>query len=58
MPPQGPNLVLPAYVPDIELYVLIGDGLDVEADGRDGGDVLVEFELVEDCWRGRACVSN
>ena len=41
MPPQRPNLILPSHVPDIELDILIGDGLDVEADGGDGGDVGV-----------------
>lgn len=46
--PQGTDLVLAADVPDVELCVLVGDGLDVEADGGDGGDVLVELELVED----------
>jgi hypothetical protein len=49
VPPQRADLVLPADVPDVEFHVLVGDGLDVEAYGRDGGDVLVELELVEDC---------
>ena len=48
MSPQRTNLVLAADVPDIELCVLVCDGLDVEADGWNGGDVLVELELVED----------
>ena len=47
MPPQGPNLILAADVPHIELDVLVGDGLDVEADGGDGGDVLAQFKLVQ-----------
>ena len=48
MPPQRPNLVLTTDIPHIELDVLIGDTLDVEANGGDGGDVLVcEFEFVE-----------
>ena len=51
MPPQRPNLVLPPHVPHIELDVLIRDGLDVEADSRNGGDLGVELELVEDCCR-------
>lgn len=33
--------------PDVELYILVCHGLNVEADGRDGGDGLVELELVE-----------
>lgn len=49
MSPQRPDLVLTSYVPHIELGILICDGLDVEADGGDRGDIGVEFELVEDC---------
>lgn len=48
--PEGPNLVLAADVPHVELDILIGDALDVEADSRDSGDVLVaEFQFVENC---------
>jgi hypothetical protein len=50
--PQRSDLVLPTHVPHVELDVLVGYGFDVEADGGDRGDVLVQFELVEDCWRG------
>ncbi len=53
MSPQRPDLVLAADIPDIELCVLVCDGLDVESDGGNGGYVLVELEFVEDCWRGR-----
>lgn len=49
MSPQRPNLVLSAHIPDIEFDVLIRDRFNVEADCRDGGDVLVELEFVEDC---------
>ena len=48
MPPQRPDLVLSSHVPDVEFDILVGDGLDVEADGRNGSDVLVELELVKD----------
>lgn len=48
MPPQGSDLVLATDIPDVELDVLVCDGLDVEADGGNGGDVLAELELVED----------
>ena len=41
MPPQRPDLILSAHIPDIEFRVLIGDCFDVEADGGDCGDVLV-----------------
>ena len=52
MPPQRANLVLPAHVPYVELDIFVCDGLDVEADGRDGGNVLVELEFVEDGYMG------
>ena len=32
VPPQRPNFVLTSNVPNIELYVLISDGLNVETD--------------------------
>ena len=47
MPPEGSNLVLSSNIPDVELGVLVCDCLHVEADGRDGGDVLVKLEFVE-----------
>lgn len=46
--PKRPNLVLSTDIPNIELRVLIRDGLDVEADGRDGSDVGIKLELVQD----------
>lgn len=48
VPPQGPDLVLTANVPDIKFDVFVGDSLDVEADGGDCGDVLAKLQLVED----------
>lgn len=48
MPPKRTNLVLTTNIPHIELDILVRDGLDVEADGGNGGDVLAELELVED----------
>ena len=48
MPPQRPDLVLSTHIPDIELGVLIRHGLNVEADGRNGGNVLLELKIVED----------
>ena len=48
MPPKRPNLILPSHIPNIKFDVLIGDGLDVEADSRNGSDVGVELQLVED----------
>lgn len=52
MPPQRADLVLAADVPDVELGILICDSLDVEADGGDGGDILVKLELVKDGCEG------
>lgn len=48
MSPQGPDLVLATDIPHVELDVLVGDGLDVEADGGNGGNVLAELQLVQD----------
>jgi hypothetical protein len=45
--PQRTDLVLASNIPDVKLGVLVCDGLDVEADGGDGCDVLVELELIE-----------
>jgi hypothetical protein len=45
--PQRTDLVLASDIPDVELGVLVCDGLDVEANGGDGCDVLIELELVE-----------
>ena len=47
MSPQGSYLVLSANIPHIELDIFVGDGLNVEADSWDGGNVLVQLELVE-----------
>lgn len=45
--PEGTDLVLTTDIPDGELDVLVLDGLDVEANGRDSGDNLAKLELVE-----------
>ena len=50
MPPQWPDFVLSSHIPDVELDILVGDCFDVEADCGYRGDVLVQFEFVEDCW--------
>ena len=47
MSPQGSYLVLSANIPHIEFDIFVRNGLNVEADGRDGGHVLVQLELVE-----------
>jgi hypothetical protein len=46
--PQRTDLVLTTDVPDVELGVFVGDGLDVEADGGDCCYILVQLEFVED----------
>lgn len=48
MPPERTDLILTTNIPDIKLDILVGDSLDVETDGRDGGDVLAKLELVKD----------
>ena len=45
--PQRTNLVLPAHVPNVKLDVLVRYRLDVEADSRNRGHVLVEFQFVQ-----------
>ena len=47
VPPEGTDLVLATDVPNVELDVLVGDGLDVETDGGNSRHGLVKFELVE-----------
>ena len=34
--------------PDVEFDIFVGDGLDVETDGRDGVHRLAQLQLVED----------
>lgn len=51
MPPQRSDLVLPSHIPDIEFDVLVRDRLDVEAHSGNGGDRLVQLQLVEDRWQ-------
>lgn len=48
MSPEGPDLVLAAHVPHVELDVLVGDGFHVEPHRGDGGDRLSQFQLVQD----------
>lgn len=53
MSPQWSNLILSSNIPNIELNVLVCNSLDVESDSRDGGDILVQAQSVEDC--GLSC---
>ena len=56
--PKRSNLVLPAHIPHVELDILIGHGFDVEAHGRDGGNILVQFQLVEDRYLAVSVVQD
>ena len=58
MSPKRANLILPSHIPNIELDVLIGDSLDVEADGRNRSNVRVELQFVEDCYDQCQSVCN
>lgn len=46
--PERANLVLPTDVPDVELDVSERNRLHVEAHRRNGGDVVLQLELVQD----------
>lgn len=48
VPPKRTDLVLTTDVPNVELDVLVGDGLHVEADRGNGGNGLSQFEFVQD----------
>ena len=47
MPPEWPDLILTADIPDGEADVLVFHGLNVEANGGNGRDDLTQLELVE-----------
>lgn len=49
MSPKRADLVLTANIPDIELYVFVCDGLDVETDSWNCGDILVQLQFVKNC---------
>ena len=51
MPPQRPDLVLSSHVPHVELDIFVCYCLDVEADSRYGGNVLVKLELVKNGYK-------
>ena len=57
MSPQGSYLVLSANIPHVEFDIFVRNGLNVEADGRDGGHVLVKLELVENRYNPRSALS-
>ena len=49
--PEWSDLVLASYVPYVELYVAVGDRLDVEPDRRDRRHRLVQLQLVQNGYR-------
>ena len=59
MSPKRPNLILSTNIPNIETCVLVRDGLDVEADGRNGVDFACgarrELEGVENSFERVCC---
>lgn len=57
MSPQGSYLVLSANIPYIEFDIFICDGLNVEANCRDGGHVLVQLELVKNRYNLMSALS-
>ena len=53
MSPQRSDLILTTDIPDVELDVLVDDRLDVEAHRRNGGDVVIELQLIHDRYAHR-----
>ena len=47
MPPQRSDFVLSAHVPNIEVDIFILDGLDVEPDSGQSGEVVSHLESVQ-----------
>lgn len=61
MSPKRPDFILSADIPDVETCVLVRDGLDVEADGRNGVDFACgagrELEGVKDSFEERVLLA-
>lgn len=47
MSPQRPNLILSSHIPNIELDILVCNRLDIESDSRNGSDILVQAQSVQ-----------
>ena len=58
MPPQWTDLILTTDIPDIEFDILVGHALDVESDGGDRGDILVEFQFIQNGLNHQLSVCN
>ena len=46
MSPKRSDFILSAYIPHVEFCILVRDSLYVEADCRDGSNILFELEVV------------
>jgi hypothetical protein len=46
MPPERADFVLTADIPNVKLHVLISHAFDVESDGGNGGDILVQLQFI------------
>ena len=58
MPPQWTDLILTTDIPDIEFDILVGHALDVESDCGDSGDILVEFQFIQNGLNHQLSVCN
>jgi len=47
VPPQGPQFLLATDIPHSENYILVLNLLNIEADGRDGGENFANVQLIE-----------
>jgi len=47
VPPQGPQFLLAADIPHSEHYILVLNLLNIETDGRDGGENFANVQLIE-----------
>lgn len=55
VPPQGPDFILATHIlvvrrktyPNIEFYILKCNGFNIKAHCRDGLDIAMKFELIE-----------
>ena len=45
--PQRPNLILSSHIPNIEFDILICNRLNIESDGRNSRNILVQAQSVE-----------
>ena len=58
MSPQRPDFILSTHIPDIEFNILVCDRLDVKSHGRNGCDVLIQLQLIQDRCLARSVESQ